>query len=146
MYFWGLVSPKSQAPNFVLERKICVKRSDSQSPMMYAMLWVSTAVPLKDWKSKMYSEVTSYLQRTSRGLPQGFFFLIQIKQRGQSIGIREHTEVLNTVARKKVFHFDLKFKWLWSLWHVHIKCSAFPILIIEINSKLSRQQGNDKMC
>lgn len=74
MYFWGLVSPKSQAPNFVLERKICVKRSDSQSPMMYAMLWVSTAVPLKDWKSKMYSEVTSYLQRTSRGLPQGFFF------------------------------------------------------------------------
>lgn len=89
-------------------------------------------------KSNIYSEVTSYRQRTSRGLRQAFF--VQIKQRGQSNRIWEHTGVLSTVARKKVFHFQLKFEWVRSLWQVHIKCSVFPILIIEItaNSVVSR--------
>lgn len=85
------------------------------------------------WKTERAKCILKW-RHTYREPPGGslkvFFFLkIQIKQRGQSIGISEHTEVLNTVARKKVFHFDLKFEWLWSLWHVHIKCSAFPIFL-----------------
>lgn len=31
-----------------------------------------------------------------------------------------------------------------SSWHIQIKCSAFPVLV-DINSKLSCQQGNDKV-
>lgn len=63
---------------------------------------------------------------------------------GRSNRIREHTGALNTVARKKVLCFKLKFEWVNSWWRVHIKCSAFSILV-DTNSKLSCQQGNDRM-
>lgn len=144
MHFKRLVSPKLQAPTTALEKQICVKYEYSHqcctqrvgSPQ--TSLWMHL---LHFWscpKSNIYSEVTSYPQRTSRGLRQAFF--VQIKQRGQSNRIREHTGVLSTVARKKVFHFQLKFERVRSLWQVCIKCSAFPILIFEIttNSVVSR--------
>lgn len=45
--------------------------------------------------------MTSYSERTSRGLPHTCFFLLSRSNRGRSNRIRKHTGAPNTMARKK---------------------------------------------
>lgn len=128
---------------------------ESQPPRRCCMqhFWVSTAVPLNaSTVSRNSSGVAQraevfrsdvILAENLQGAPSHLFFLSR-SNKGRSNRIRERTGAPNTVARKKVLHFHLKFKWAKSSWLFHIKCSAFSILV-DTNSKLSCQQGNDKI-
>lgn len=67
-------------------------------------LWIQLlhhSTPLELPKEQKYSEVTSYSERTSRGLPHTCFFLLSRSNRGRSNRIRKHTGAPNTMARKK---------------------------------------------
>lgn len=118
------------------ERKMYVK-------MLHAELWVSTAGPLMHisqllWscpKSKKYSEVTSYPQRASRGLPHAF---LSGSKGGRSNRITEQRGALNMAARKKVL---LLADEIWAS-KVLVAHFVFPLLA-NTNGKLSCQQGNE---
>lgn len=118
------------------ERKMYVK-------MLHAELWVSTAGPLMHisqllWscpKSKKYSEVTSYPQRASRGLPHAF---LSGSKGGRSNRITEQRGALNMAARKKVL---LLADEIWAS-KVLVAHFVFPLLV-NTNGKLSCQQGNE---